>query len=91
MAEKESSVEPAATVASAGQTNNPLSRKLNKILETRLDNDKVSKFLASMAALLLLILFIGERLALAKGWRMTTLSKHPLFSVNDNNNECVVC
>lgn len=23
------------------QTNNPLSRKLNKILETRLDNDKV--------------------------------------------------
>ncbi len=24
------------------QPNNPLSRKLNKILETRLDNDKVS-------------------------------------------------
>lgn len=30
------------------QTNNPLSRKLNKILETRLDNDKVGcKSLAS--------------------------------------------
>jgi len=30
------------------QPNNPLSRKLNKILETRLDNDKVSwKRLAS--------------------------------------------
>jgi len=26
---------------SSSQTNNPLSRKLNKILETRLDNDKV--------------------------------------------------
>lgn len=25
------------------QPNNPLSRKLNKILETRLDNDKVSQ------------------------------------------------
>lgn len=25
------------------QPNNPLSRKLNKILETRLDNDKVSR------------------------------------------------
>lgn len=25
------------------QTNNPLSRKLNKILETRLDNDKVRR------------------------------------------------
>lgn len=32
----------------ASQPNNPLSRKLNKILETRLDNDKVSgKTLAS--------------------------------------------
>lgn len=27
------------------QPNNPLSRKLNKILETRLDNDKVSRSL----------------------------------------------
>lgn len=35
-------------VNAASQPNNPLSRKLNKILETRLDNDKVSgKTLAS--------------------------------------------
>lgn len=27
---------------SSGQPNNPLSKKLNKILETRLENDKVS-------------------------------------------------
>lgn len=27
----------------APQPNNPLSRKLNKILETRLDNDKVGR------------------------------------------------
>lgn len=30
---------------SESQPNNPLSRKLNKILETRLDNDKVKVFL----------------------------------------------
>ena len=30
---------------SESQPNNPLSRKLNKILETRLDNDKVKAFL----------------------------------------------
>lgn len=30
---------------SESQPNNPLSRKLNKILETRLDNDKVTTFL----------------------------------------------
>ena len=30
---------------SESQPNNPLSRKLNKILETRLDNDKVTAFL----------------------------------------------
>ena len=37
MAEKSVSVESPA----ASQPNNPLSKKLNKILETRLENDKV--------------------------------------------------
>ncbi len=42
MADKEQSPD----VSSAGSSaNNPLSRKLNKILETRLDNDKVKHFL----------------------------------------------
>ena len=31
----------ASDLSATVQTNNPLSRKLNKILETRLDNDKV--------------------------------------------------
>lgn len=45
MAEKEGGTEPVAvasavTATGPTSTNNPLSRKLNKILETRLDNDK---------------------------------------------------
>lgn len=32
------------------QPNNPLSRKLNKILETRLDNDKVTQVYGSSLA-----------------------------------------
>lgn len=32
------------------QPNNPLSRKLNKILETRLDNDKVRREFSSLLA-----------------------------------------
>jgi len=38
MADKEQSTE---TLTAASQPNNPLSRKLNKLLDTRLDNDKV--------------------------------------------------
>lgn len=36
----------------SSQTNNPLSRKLNKILETRLENDKVCVCLVALANLL---------------------------------------
>lgn len=47
MADTKVEISPdSATVAqnqnAQSQPNNPLSRKLNKILETRLDNDKVS-------------------------------------------------
>ena len=48
-AKAESSVDSSALIPNSGnvssQTNNPLARKLNKILETRLDNDKVSESL----------------------------------------------
>lgn len=41
-----SCAQPRRKMAESGETqaNNPLSRKLNKILETRLDNDKVGAF-----------------------------------------------